>query len=78
MIEQVQHLKGLVHFASCAANTHTHTRALSMMNTCLFVCMGEVGRENDITENKPLQILNAKSAENHDVFSVSNEPADSA
>lgn len=57
---------------------HTHTRALSMMNTCLFVCMGEVGRENDITENKPLHILNAKSAENHDVFSVSNETADSA
>ena len=40
-------------------------------------CMGEVGRENDITENKPLHILDAKPAENHNVFSACNETADS-
>ena len=40
-------------------------------------CMGEVGRKNDITENKPLHILDAKPAENHNVFSACNETADS-
>lgn len=77
MIEQMQHLKGLAYSASCTEHTHTHTRALSMMINCLFVCMGEVGRENDFTENKPLHILDAKPAENHSVFSACNETADS-
>ena len=47
------------------------------MINCLFVCMGEVGRENDITENKSLHILDAKPAENHNVFSAWNETAGS-
>lgn len=39
--------------------------------------MGEVGRENDIIENKPFHILDAKPAGNQNVFSVSDETAES-
>ena len=76
MIEQLQHMKDLAHSAWCTEHTHTHTQALSMIIYSLFVCMGEVGGEKDITENQPFHTLDAKRVKNLNVFSVSDVTAD--
>lgn len=44
---------------------------ISMLIHCLFVHIGEIDEEEDVTKNQVVHILEAKSAKNQNAVSVS-------